>query len=550
MAVGSDTRLSAGPRDSMGARLGALADIARAAWAPTRPDLLRQVAAAAHQALAVASLSISQWEPEHGHIRVLLNHGDLASSELEEPPDELYAVETFQYLRGLVDELRGWTINVDSAEPDEPEAQLLVELGKHCSVGVPIPLEGRVWGELYLTRRQDEPCFDQSDLDLALVVAAQIGAALATADHLGRIEQLAHTDPLTALANRRAVDEVLDTAFARHLAEACPVSLIVCDLNGLKRINDDQGHDAGDRALVRFAGMLSGVAGRLPGSIAARLGGDEFCIVVPGVKADEVVAAAEELCRLVLRSPLEGVSCGVASTADDVGDVDTAGRLFRLADAAQYRAKRSHASVPVVAGRSLPEGVAENLNQFGPIATGERRSFRGRELSDSARLVRSGIDLLDESRGEATQARLASVADLLSQRADALGWWLSIVRPGSDTVVTRQFAHFRLRPEDPLSPQSMVLGTEYLIADYPATAALLKGGVLVVDATDTDADPAELAILDGIGAVGVAIGGCRDTRGASWLIEIFADALSQSLADIALPMRSLMAIAVHEAGLV
>ena len=176
-------------------------------------------------------------------------------------------------------------------------------------------MEGRIWGELYLTRTEDQLCFDASDVDLALVVAAQIGAALATAQHLDNVDQLAHTDPLTGLANRRSVDESLDIALSRHRSEGVPVSLIVCDLNGLKRINDEQGHDAGDRALVRFAGMLSRVATRLPGSIAARLGGDEFCIVVTDVTADDVVAAAEELCRLVLRSPLEGVSCGVASHA-------------------------------------------------------------------------------------------------------------------------------------------------------------------------------------------------------------------------------------------
>jgi diguanylate cyclase (GGDEF)-like protein len=478
----------------------------------------------------------------------LVNYGDLAPRESPEPVDEVYSVETYLYLRELVDELRGWSANIDGDDPLDPDVQLLGELGKHCSIGVPIPLEGRVWGELYLTRTAEQTCFDQSDLDLALVVAAQIGAALATAEHLDRIERLAHTDPLTGLANRRAVDEALDSSFARHLADDSTISLVVCDLNGLKRINDDQGHEAGDRALVRFAGLLSTVAGSLPGSLAARLGGDEFCIVVPGVDSDEVVAAAEELCRLVLRSPLEGVSCGVASTADDVGDVDSAGRLFRLADAAQYRAKRSHSAVPVVAGRRLPVGAAENFSQYGPIAAGDRRLFRGRELSDTARVLRSGIDLLDETRGEATQARLASVADLLAQRSDALGWWLSVVRPDSESIVTRQFAHYRQRPEDPLSPGGTELGTEFQLADYPATAALLGGGVLVVSCTDSDSDPAEVAILDGMGAVSVAIGGCCDARGFGWLIEIFGDELSGPMTEISLALRTLMAIAVHEAG--
>ncbi|HVQ19251.1 MAG TPA: sensor domain-containing diguanylate cyclase, partial [Actinomycetes bacterium] len=428
MPVGHNAALAAVRRDSSDSgatRLGALAQIARAAWAGSRPELLRQVANATLEALDVASLSISQWEPELGRVRVLVNHGALAPHEVPEPPDEVYSVETYTYLRELVDELRGWSANVDTDNRDDPDVQLLVELGKHCSIGVAIPLDGRVWGELYLTRFADQPCFHDGDIDMALVVAAQIGAALATADHLDRIEQLAHTDPLTGLANRRAVDESLESAFARRLADGSPVSLIVCDLNGLKRINDDQGHEAGDRALIRFASLLSTVAGSLNGSLAARLGGDEFCIVAATEAADTVVMAAEELCRLVLRSPLEGVSCGVASTADDVGDVDTAGRLFRLADAAQYRAKRSGATVPVVAGRSLPGDVASHMSQHGPITSTDRRVYRGRELSDSARVLRQGLELLDDARAEGTQARLASVGELLAHRSDALGWWVS-----------------------------------------------------------------------------------------------------------------------------
>jgi hypothetical protein len=174
--------------------------------------------------------------------------------------------------------------------------------------------------------------------------------------------------------------------------------------------------------------------------------------------------------------------------------------------------------------------------------------FRGRELSDTARLLRSGIDLLDETRGEATQARLASVADLLAQRSDALGWWLSVVKPGSEKIVTRQFAHYRQRPEDPLEPGGTVLGTEFQLADYPATGDLLNGGVLVVNSSDSDSDPAEVAILDGMGAVSVAIGGCCDARGHGWLIEVFGDELSGPMTEISLAMRTLMAIAVHEAG--
>ncbi|MBR7677499.1 diguanylate cyclase, partial [Streptomyces daliensis] len=83
---------------------------------------------------------------------------------------------------------------------------------------------------------------------------------------------------------------------------------------------------------------------------AARLGGDEFCLLAVGPDADEVVRVADELCRRAAGLGTgEGVACGVASTGDPVGPVRSARRLFRLADAAQYRAKAARAARPVVA---------------------------------------------------------------------------------------------------------------------------------------------------------------------------------------------------------
>jgi diguanylate cyclase (GGDEF)-like protein len=547
MPVGNDAGVLLPRRDSMATRLGALAGIARAAWAGSRPELLRQVVAAAQDALDASLVSIAQWEADEARLKVLINHGALAEGEDPEPEAEFYSLENSPNLAALIDDLRGWTADVDTGDPTSPDVQLLVNEGMHCCVGVPIPLEGRVWGELYLTRTADQPCFTDGDIDLALVVAAQIGAALATADHLQRIERLAHTDALTGLANRRAVDELLEAAFGDHLALGTHVSLVVCDLNGLKRINDDQGHDAGDRALVRFGGLLSRVAGRLPGALAARLGGDEFCIVAPNVEADDVIAATEELCRLVLRSPLEGVSCGVASTADDVGSVESWGRLFRLADAAQYRAKRSRSPVPVVAGRSLPPDVAANLSQLVPLTGSDRRMFRGREVSDGSRILRAGLDLLDHSRDESVHSRLASVADLLAQRCDAFSWALSRLPVGSGVLLTEQFAHYRQREVNE-DAASLNVATEYDLADYPATAALLVGGVQVIEVSDPDADPNEVAVLQSMGAVSVAIGGCTDRTGDGWLLEVYADAISERLSDVTLSMRTLMSVAALESS--
>ncbi|MFL6071283.1 MAG: diguanylate cyclase domain-containing protein [Actinomycetes bacterium] len=547
MTVGHEPRLDEARRGGLATRLGALADIARAAWAGSHQDLLMQAAASAREALDAASVSISRWDPELNQGQVLLNEGQLGPFEEPFPVDEVYGADVYASLQALSDQLTGWTTNIDDPTDDGPDSDLLKRLGKHCSIGAPIPMEGRIWGELYLTRTEDQLCFDASDVDLALVVAAQIGAALATAQHLNNVDQLAHTDPLTGLANRRSVDESLDIALSRHRSEAVPVSLIVCDLNGLKRINDEQGHDAGDRALVRFAGMLSRVATRLPGSIAARLGGDEFCIVVTDVSADDVVAAAEELCRLVLRSPLEGVSCGVASTQDDVGEVETAGRLFRLADAAQYRAKRSNASVPIVAGRGLPPDVVALQGAQAPIAAADRRMFRGRDLSDTARLLRSGMSVLDDARDRSVVDRLALIAELIADQSHPIGWWLSECDRERGLVRTSRYAVHR----DSSQPGEVLesgIGSEYRLSDYPQTAYAMAGNVVLLNATDPETDLAETEILERMGASILLMAGITGSDGSGWLLEVYGDAMSAPLSDFAIPVRALMALAALEAA--
>ncbi|NDZ85420.1 GGDEF domain-containing protein, partial [Streptomyces sp. SID10115] len=148
---------------------------------------------------------------------------------------------------------------------------------------------------------------------------------IAQTERLEEARRLAFTDALTGLANRRAVDLRLDEAVERHLAEGAVVSLVVCDVNGLKRVNDTRGHAVGDRLLERFGSVLSLCGAMLPGTLAARLGGDEFCLVAVGPTADEVVRVADELCVRAYELELgDGVACGVASTGDPIGAVRSA----------------------------------------------------------------------------------------------------------------------------------------------------------------------------------------------------------------------------------
>ncbi len=358
--------------DDSADRLHALVAIAKVvASAEAFDDVLRLTAAEARAALGAASLSLSVWERERGWLRVVLNVGDLGPGERPDGTGEVYPVTEYSCIEALLDsQPYVQQVDADPATPgyDAAVVGLLRDLGKGSCMGVPVVLEGRVWGELFATRYPGDRPYGREDLDFAGAVAGQIAAGAAQVRHLEQVARLAYTDELTGLANRRAIEDRLDAAIARHRATGSSVSLIIADVNGLKRINDDRGHEAGDRALVHVSGLLSASAGLVPGSLAGRLSGDEFCIVLEDVAADHAVWVAEDLCRRAKAGLDEGVACGVASTGDPVGVIDSRKRLFRLADAAQSRA-----SAAAPADRGRPAAACPRTRPCGsPISRGDR----------------------------------------------------------------------------------------------------------------------------------------------------------------------------------
>ncbi|MEV6735915.1 sensor domain-containing diguanylate cyclase [Streptomyces sp. NPDC051104] len=372
-------------------RLRAVVALAQGmAAAHTPREAWRAAALGACRALAGNFAALSVWEREAGRLRVLVNVGERAPEEEEFPEHEAYPVHQFPEITEFLHERwaggGGPSAWVETAEGSaaghagycHQRVAALRRRGRGCCVVAPVVLHGRAWGELYVARPAGEPVFDGDDADFATVLASVVAAGIAQTERLEEARRLAFTDALTGLANRRAVDVRLEEAIEQHRAEGVVVSLVVCDVNGLKRVNDTQGHAVGDRLLERFGSVLSLCGAMLPGALVARLGGDEFCLLTVGPSADEAVRAADEVCRRAAELEIgDGVACGVASTQDPIGQVRSARRLFRLADAAQYRAKALHAAKPVVAGREGPDDPVVRLADEPPPA-GERRRFRGR----------------------------------------------------------------------------------------------------------------------------------------------------------------------------
>ncbi|MEU6013647.1 GGDEF domain-containing protein [Streptomyces sp. NPDC047515] len=378
-------------------RLRAVVSLAQTmAAAHTPRGSWRAAALGACEALGGSFAALSVWERGRGRLRVLVNAGERAEGEEEFPEEEAYPVHQFPEITEFLHERwagggepDAWVETADGPVGRTPCAGVrgygrgyceqrvaaLRRRGRGCCVVAPIVLHGRAWGELYVARPVGRPVFGREDADFATVLAAVVAAGISQTERLEEVRKLAFTDPLTGLANRRAVDVRLDEAVERHRADGAVVSLVVCDLNGLKRVNDTHGHAVGDRLLERFGSVLSRCGAMLPGALAARLGGDEFCLLTVGPEADEVIRVAAELCERAAELELgDGVACGLASTGDPIGPVVSARRLFRLADAAQYRAKAARSAEPVVAGR---DGEVIRLADAPPRSPHDRRHLRG-----------------------------------------------------------------------------------------------------------------------------------------------------------------------------
>jgi diguanylate cyclase (GGDEF)-like protein len=172
------------------------------------------------------------------------------------------------------------------------------------------------------------------------------------------------TDPLTGLANRRQMEETLQSEWNRCRRSASPLSCILLDVDHFKSYNDCYGHDGGDMCLRRIAALL-GENSRRPGDVVARIGGEEFVLLLPETGPEGASTVADLLKHALAQAdlpheasptaPRVTVSMGVATLVPEAARIPE--ELLKAADLALYEAKRAGRDCVVMADRRTLESA-------------------------------------------------------------------------------------------------------------------------------------------------------------------------------------------------
>lgn len=222
---------------------------------------------------------------------------------------------------------------------------------------------------------------DQDHANAFATLISHTSSAIETSTLLTQLRYNASHDALTGLANRRVLDQELQ----RRARADGAIAVAFVDLDNFKSINDEHGHDVGDKALAAIAKRLEAASGS--DALVARYGGDEFVILLPNFGVDEVEALARAV-LMTSESPIAigprnvkfGLSVGVAATSTPASAED----VVLVADQAVYQAKAAGRAAIVLVDLDSSDSAARLVRPLSSVPIPVPISFR----ADTSRPMR------------------------------------------------------------------------------------------------------------------------------------------------------------------
>lgn len=233
-----------------------------------------------------------------------------------------------------IDDLQSYSAETEASPSEEPAGS---------AIAAPLVFNSHVLGALTLESPQ-QAAFSDSDLRLLVNFAATATAGIHNAQLHAEVQQMAITDALTGLYNRRGFFELGEREVERSIRFGRPLAAIFIDVDHLKQINDTHGHEAGDKVLQFMAHQIQNCTRKV--DIVSRYGGDEFALLLPENDLFGASLVAERLRDYIAKTPIKvnedsfqvSVSIGVVKVSPDVMDL---GELINRADQALYAAKQA-----------------------------------------------------------------------------------------------------------------------------------------------------------------------------------------------------------------
>ena len=343
-------------RDRHVTELAALLDISQAGGesrdaAELATTLGRKLRAAAHAGTCV----ISHWDEESGVLEPIGMDG--RSIEGHERDAALHR-SVRQVLLGDEPLL----LDPSQATLDPIEATRLDELGGSTALLLPLSTGGRVVGLVEFIGLRERRAPRAAETALLRTMTTQAAAALENARLVRQLRDAAEIDLITGVYSHRHLQDRLRQETARSVRTRSPLSVLMLDLDDFKRVNDEHGHQAGDRVLRAIAGAIRSSV--RTSDVVARYGGDEFVVLMPDTDEDAARQVAERAQAAIAATPhpmTDGADVRVECSlglALQPRDGRSGRALLRAADAAMYEHKRSRR-----AARAAQEAASSSGSQ-------------------------------------------------------------------------------------------------------------------------------------------------------------------------------------------